>query len=159
MKTAEQQLVDQASLRAPSLAKLGQRIVLKVAAFGPSPLTREGADSFSRLLHGQKKGHAEHVLTYTNGLYYLDFNNMPVMEEDTLCRAVQETDAALLKKELPAEIVDAWAVPKDSPEVSQLLTAKQFDSLDRVTASALAISDSYRSEYMGNVALELLFTA
>lgn len=123
-----------------------ERVILRITSYGAQPLTRDGANAFSRTLHRNERKGSCSVLTYKDRAYYLDFNALEGDEAATnLTCAVAATDKALLAAQPFAEISGAWMIAADGPPVGQISPSWEETATD-ITGSAQELFARQRNE-------------
>ena len=133
----------------------GQRVILRLAGSPELPLEETGVGTLNRLLHGEKKKSDYHVF-FNAGKYYIEFAGDTQADETPLAHAVAETDTALDKGSLLADLEAAWEVPAEAPSFDRL-TPEALAQMPEVTVTARSIFVEHHSQLVERNLQQMLY--
>lgn len=135
--------------------EVGQRVILRLAGMPEQPLEETGALRLQRLLHGGKKKSDYHVV-FKTGNYYIEFAGDTQDDETPLAHAISETDAALDKASLLADLDTAWELPAEAPSLAQL-TPQTLEQMPQVTGTARSIFVEHHAQLVERNLQQILY--
>jgi hypothetical protein len=135
--------------------EVGQRVILRLAGTPELPLEHSGALRLDRLLHGEKKK-SDYRVGFNAGKYYIEFTGDVQDDETPLTHAISETDTALDKGSLLAEVEAAWEVPAEAPSFDRL-TPQVLEQMPEVTVAARSIFVEHHAQLVERNLQQILY--